>query len=299
MEANVGKLFEQLTEEVQSKFHAMNCKHQEAWDASERRHKAEWTVMSEYFNRLEERLGLLEEYVKDTSKEFIQGHVSQFHKMYAMDRRHSLRHDVAFNTLFRHMQGNEGVFDRWSNRLSRIEARLNLPVGTFEDYNPLRSGEYEQAVQIADSVGADTDDDEHWERLMSAHERYDIMKAKLRDGTPRPQHLRGDSPPPEPGPSRFPGNYRTPSPVACAAEKRCPPEKKAGYPWLGMNLQSRMTWSLWAVSHSHPANNRMTTEVEFVEPRKSPSPAEPAHQSDDIQNARLSRAAGTPRCCRR
>ncbi len=71
--------------------------------------------------------------------------------MYDLERRHLLRHDMSFNTLFRHMQGNEGVFDRWSNRLSRIEAALQLPVGTFADYNPLRSGEYEEALKIAKS----------------------------------------------------------------------------------------------------------------------------------------------------
>ena len=212
LENSVAKLIEEMSQDLQGRLDAMERRHRDEVEASERKQKAQWSVMADYFNRLEERVGLIEDYVKETSKEFIESHVVQYHKIYAMDSRHALRHDVAFNTLFRHMQGNEGVFDRWSNRLSRIEAALKLPVGTFEEYNPLRSGEYEQAVAIASSVAAETGEDELWDRLQAAHDRFDVLKGKLREATPTPQALRGNTPTPQPGPSQFPGNYRTPSP---------------------------------------------------------------------------------------
>ena len=112
------KTFDKMAKDMQGRLDAMNQRHQEEVEANERRHKAQWDVMADYFNRLEERLGVLEDYVKDTSKEFIDSHMMQYHRMYSMDKRHTLRHDASFNTLFRHMQGNEGVFDRWSNRLT-------------------------------------------------------------------------------------------------------------------------------------------------------------------------------------
>ncbi len=212
VEANVGKIFQQLTDEVQRQLDAMNRRHREELEASERKQKAEWSVMAEYFNRLQERVNGIEEYVTETTKEFMRSHVQQYHKMYDLERRHSLRHDVSFNTLFRHMQGNEGVFDRWSNRLSRIEAALQLPVGTFANYNPLRSGEYEEALKIAKSAAEDVDDDELWQRLVLAHDRFEVFKGKFRRGTPTPHPSRGNTPTPQPGPSRFAGSYRTPSP---------------------------------------------------------------------------------------
>ncbi len=188
VEANVGKIFQQLTDEVQRQLDAMNRRHREELEASERKQKAEWSVMAEYFNRLQERVNGIEEYVTETTKEFMRSHVQQYHKMYDLERRHSLRHDVSFNTLFRHMQGNEGVFDRWSNRLSRIEAALQLPVGTFADYNPLRSGEYEEALKIAKSAAEDVDDDELWQRLVLAHDRFEVFKVNS-DGEP-PHRIR-------------------------------------------------------------------------------------------------------------
>ncbi len=212
METNVGKLFEQLTEEVQRQLDAMNRRHREELEASERKQKAEWSVMAEYFNRLQERVNGIEEYVTSTTQEFMRSHLQQYHKMYNLERRHLLRHDVSFNTLFRHMQGNEGVFDRWSNRLSRIEAALQLPIGTFAEYNPLRSGEYEEALKIAKSAAEDVDDDELWQRLVLTRDRFEVFKGKYPRETPTPNPSRGNTPIPEPGPSRFEGSYRTPSP---------------------------------------------------------------------------------------
>ena len=203
------KTFDKMAKDMQGRLDAMNQRHQEEVEANERRHKAQWDVMADYFNRLEERLGVLEDYVKDTLKEFIDSHMMQYHRMYSMDKRHTLRHDASFNTLFRHMQGNEGIFDRWSNRLSRIEAALKLPVGTFVDYNPLRSGEYEQALEAARTAGEDSTDEELWDRLQVVADRFDILKGKCRE-TMQPRQ--GETPPPQPGPSRFEGSLRTPSP---------------------------------------------------------------------------------------
>ena len=290
LENSVSKLMERMTQDLQGRLDAMERRHREEVEASDRKHKAEWTVMAEYFNRLEERVGVMEDYVKETSKEFIDSHVMQYHKMYAMDSRHSLRHDVAFNTLFRHMQGNEGVFDRWSNRLSRIEARLNLPVGTFEDYNPMRSGEYEQAVQIASSVGAETGDEELWERLVSAHERFDILKGKLRDGSPTPQPPRGDTPPPQPGPSHFPGNYQASSGdrmsvrgANSGAEDDAPATPRD-------ELADSDEVEIVDGFRESPRKPQDDDEVEFVDPPASPSKAEPGDPSGDVQMLELDAA---------
>ncbi len=147
MEGSFEAAFQKLTDEMQGRLDAMNRRHQDALDAVERKQKAEWSVMAEYFNRLQERLLTLEKYVTKMSEEFMGSHIQQYHRMYDLERNHGLRTDIAFNTLFRHMQGNEGVFDRWANRLSRIESTLGLPVGTFEDYNPIRIGDCERAPQ--------------------------------------------------------------------------------------------------------------------------------------------------------
>ncbi len=212
MEGSFKAAFQKLTDEMQGRLDAMNRRHQDALDAVERKQKAEWSVMAEYFNRLQERLVTLEKYVTKMSEEFMGSHIQQYHRMYNLERNHGLRTDIAFNTLFRHMQGNEGVFDRWANRLSRIESTLGLPVGMFEDYNPIRIGDCEQALKDANADAADTADKDLWQRLMSLHEEFEVFKGKYRGDTPQPQPSRGNTPTPEPGPSRFPGSYRSQSP---------------------------------------------------------------------------------------
>ncbi len=223
MEGSFEAAFQKLTDEMQGRLDAMNRRHQDALDAVERKQKAEWSVMAEYFNRLQERLLTLEKYVTKMSEEFMGSHIQQYHRMYDLERNHGLRTDIAFNTLFRHMQGNEGVFDRWANRLSRIESTLGLPVGTFEDYNPIRIGDCERALKEANADAADTADKELWRRLMSLHEEFEVFKGKYRGDTPQPQPSRGNTPTPEPGPSRFPGSYRSHSPEMSNNGKPQPP----------------------------------------------------------------------------
>lgn len=148
------------------------------------------------------RLDKIEKHLRDDSAEELCYRTDTYARLHAFDERQTLRHDLAYSTFFRHVEGNEGVFERWSARLSRIEAALSLPVGSFEDYRPISTVEY-PADAVRQAASRVLDDDEVDARMISALAE-DRKKGKARAEMPII---------PGSGPSVFAGSYVAEPPV--------------------------------------------------------------------------------------
>ena len=83
--------------------------------------------------------GIATDIITNTAQ-IMESRMDMYERMDAIDVRQTLRHDLTYATCFNNMRGNEDVVQRWSDRLSKIEAKLGLPVGTFEEYQHISDG---------------------------------------------------------------------------------------------------------------------------------------------------------------
>ncbi len=201
----------------------------------------EHDMMKKEIAALEEKIHDMEAARRLDHREILRGHLDTYHRMQALDERQTLRHDMAYATFFRHVEGNDGLIEKWSARLSRIEAKLGLPIGTIDEYRPVKNDADSELVNTAaqraiilseeaqvaiDRMQAELDGELPAATIdevpaATMEELPDdglstVLGNAMFGGEPGSPGAYGE---PEAGPSRFPGNYQTPPPQGDVAQE--------------------------------------------------------------------------------
>ncbi len=212
MEGSFEAAFQKLTDEMQGRLDAMNRRHL----GCVRRRRAEAE------GRMVRHGGVLQPLTgappdpREVRHEDVGGIYGQPHPAVPPDvrlgtqprspHRHRLQHPVPSHAGERRCVRPVGE--------PAFEDRVHLGLAGW-DVRRLQSYSHRglrTALKDANADAADTADKDLWRRLMSLHEEFEVFKGKYRGDTPQPQASRGNTPTPEPGPSRFPGSYRSQSP---------------------------------------------------------------------------------------
>ncbi|KJA12836.1 hypothetical protein HYPSUDRAFT_60208 [Hypholoma sublateritium FD-334 SS-4] len=221
IEDQIGSNFNRLKEEMWAEIDILRADHKRELEEFRASQLAEREIVMLRYNELEERVTRIEDHLLSHSRELAAFGLDLHGRMHALDERQTVRTDLAYRTMFRHLEGYEGVIERWSARLARIEARVKLPIGAISDYQVMNTdeyapGDYEMAARLAlDTEGPAPYTADPLPMIginpMESKMLGDLTTIMKRAYVREPGNAATPVEQPAAGPSTFPGSYVPPA----------------------------------------------------------------------------------------